>query len=120
VIEKSDTSKTLRARELGVSRQSLYYKPKIPDRDWKLKCQIELVLREHPSYGSPRIALFLKRNHKPIERVMQKFGIKAYRRRGKKYQKREKSSLSTQTCFFWNLHNMKIISGYQTSLTGIF
>jgi transposase InsO family protein len=93
VIDQSRTTKALRARELGVSRQSLYYKPKIPDRDWKLKCQIELVLREHPSYGSPRIALFLKRNHKPIERVMQKFGIKAYRRRGKKYQKKRKIKL---------------------------
>jgi transposase InsO family protein len=80
-------SKTLRARELGISRSSLYYKPKKADRDWILKCDIETVLREHPSYGSPRIALHLKRNHKPIERVMKIFGIKAYRRRGKKWKK---------------------------------
>ncbi len=72
-------SKTLRARELGISRSSLYYKQKKPDKDWILKCEIETVLREHPSYGSPRIALHLKRNHKPIERVMRIFGIKAYR-----------------------------------------
>ncbi len=85
--EKSGTSKTLRARELGVSRGSLYYKPKIPERDWRLKCQIEEVLRKHPSYGSPRIALHLKRNKKPIERVMKIFGIKAYRRRGRKRKK---------------------------------
>lgn len=81
------TSKTLRARELGVSRGTLYYKPKKPDKDWKLKCLIESVLRDNPSYGSPRIALELKRNHKPIERVMKIFGIKAYRRRGKKWKK---------------------------------
>lgn len=80
-------SKTLRARELGISRSSLYYKQKKPDKDWILKCEIETVLREHPSYGSPRIALHLKRNHKPIERVMRIFGIKAYRRRGKKWKK---------------------------------
>jgi putative transposase len=80
-------SKTLRARELGISRSSLYYKQKKPDKDWILKCEIETVLREHPSYGSPRIALHLKRNHKPIERVMKIFGIKAYRRRGKKWKK---------------------------------
>lgn len=86
-MERSATSKTLRARELGVSRGSLYYKPKIPERDWKLKCQIEEVLRKHPSYGSPRIALELKRNKKPIERVMKIFGIKAYRRRGRKRKK---------------------------------
>jgi hypothetical protein len=36
---------------------------------------IEGVLREHPSYGSPRIAIALKRNHKPIERVIKLFGI---------------------------------------------
>jgi transposase InsO family protein len=80
-------TKTLRARELGVSRGSLYYKRKLPERDWKLKCEIETVLREHPGYGSPRIATALKRNHKPIERVMQLFGIKAYRRRGRKWRK---------------------------------
>jgi putative transposase len=81
------TSKTLRVRELGISRSVLYYKPKQPEKDWKLKCRIEEVLREHPSYGSPRIALTLKRNHKPIERVMKLFGIKAYRRRGRKWKK---------------------------------
>jgi len=81
------TTKALLARELGVYRGVFYYKPKKPDKDWKLKCEIEEVLREHPSYGSPRIALALKRNHKPIERVMQLFGIKAYRRRGKKWKK---------------------------------
>lgn len=80
-------SKTLRARELGISRSSLYYKQKKPEEDWKLKCKIEEVLREHPSYGSPRIAIALKRNHKPIERVMRIFGIKAYRRRGKRWKK---------------------------------
>lgn len=85
--EKSETSKTLRARELGVSRGSLYYQPKIPERDWQLKCRIEEALRKHPSYGSPRIALELKRNKKPIERVMKLFGIKAYRRRGRKWKK---------------------------------
>jgi len=81
------TPKTLRARELGVSRGTLYYQLKQPEKDWRLKCQIEEVLRIHSSYGSPRIALELKRNHKPVERVMKIFGIKAYRRRGKKWKK---------------------------------
>ena len=45
-------------------------------------------MREHPGYGSPRIALALNRNHKVIERAMQKFGMKARRRRrAKKYRK---------------------------------
>jgi len=65
----------------------LYYKPKKPDKDWQLKCKIEEVLREHPSYGSRRISLHLKINRKPVKRVMNIFGIKAYRRRGKKFKK---------------------------------
>jgi putative transposase len=81
------TSKTLRARELGISRGTIYYQQKQPEKDWRLKCQIEEVLRKRPSYGSPRIALALKRNHKPIERVMKIFGIKAYRRHGKRWKK---------------------------------
>ena len=88
MTEGNGISKVLRARELGVSRGSLYYQPKQPDKDWKLKCEIEKVLRKWPSYGSPRIALTLKRNHKPVERVMRLFGIKAYRRRGKKPKKK--------------------------------
>jgi len=90
VLKNSQTSKALRARELGVSRQSLYYKPKQSNKDWKLKCQIEEVLRKHRSYGSPRIALVLGRNRKPVERVMKKYGIKAYRRRGRKWKKKRK------------------------------
>ncbi len=85
--ETSSGTKTLRARELGLSRQSLYYKPRKPDKDWALKVKIEEVLREHPSYGSRRIALHLKMNRKPVKRVMNLFGIKAYRRRGRKWKK---------------------------------
>lgn len=86
-MKNEKMTKTLRAKELGVSLRSLYYKPKKPEEDWKLKCLIEEVLREYPSYGSPCIAIALRRNHKPIERVMKLFGIKAYRRRGKKWKK---------------------------------
>jgi putative transposase len=86
-MENEKISKALRAKELRVSVRSLYYKPKQPNKDWQLKCQIEEVLREHPSYGSPRIAIALDRNHKPVERVMKLYGIKAYRRRGRKWKK---------------------------------
>jgi len=81
------TTKVLRARELGVSRGTLYYREKKPDKDWELKCRIEEVLREHPSYGSRRIALHLNLNRKGVKRVMNLFGIKAYRRRGRKWKK---------------------------------
>ena len=84
-----ETSKALRARELGVSLRSLYYKPKKPDRDWQLKCRIEEVLRTpgKQSYGSRRIAQDLGMNRKKVKRVMNIFGIKAYRRRGRKWKK---------------------------------
>lgn len=78
------------AKELGVSRSSLYYRRKQPDKDWELKCQIEKVLREHPAYGHKRLAIHLKINKKRILRVMKIFGIKPYRKRGKKWRKPKK------------------------------
>ncbi len=86
-MSESVTTVTLRARELQVSRQSLYYKQKKPEEDWKLKQRIEGVLREHPSYGSRRIAIHLKLNRKRVKRVMNLFGIKAYRRSCRKWKK---------------------------------
>lgn len=87
MTETSKTTVTLRARELQVSRQSLYYKQKKPEEDWKLKQIIEEVLREYPSYGSRRVSIHLKLNRKKVKRVMNLFGIKAYRRRGGKWHK---------------------------------
>ncbi len=87
MIETSGVPKTLRARELGIYRGIFYYHPKKPDKDWQLKCQIEAVLREHPSYGHRRVAIHLRMNKKKIRRVMNLFGIKAYRRRGKKFKR---------------------------------
>jgi len=86
-METSGVVKTLRGRMLGVSRSTLYYRPKKPDKDWVLKVRTEEVLREHHSYGSRRIALHLRLNRKGVQRVMGIFGIKPYRRRGLKYKK---------------------------------
>ncbi len=72
---------------MGVSRASLYYFPKQPAKDWALKVRIEEVLREHPSYGSRRIADALLMDRKRVRRVMRFFGIKPYRRHGKKYHR---------------------------------
>jgi transposase InsO family protein len=74
---------------LGVSRASLYYKQKLPVKDWDLKQKIEAVLHEYPSYGHRRLALFLKVNKKRVKRVMKSYGIKPYRRRPKKPRKPE-------------------------------
>ncbi len=87
----SDTSKVLRARELGVSVRSLYYQPKKPDNDWQTKCRIEEVLRIHPSYGHRRLSIHLGMNKKKVLRVMHLYGIKPYRRRGRKWKKTKKT-----------------------------
>jgi len=79
-------NKTQLAKYLGISRQLLYYKHKQKDKDWKLKIEIEKVLHDYPSYGHRRLAVHLKVNRKRVRRVMKIFGIKPYRRRGKKYK----------------------------------
>lgn len=76
------------ARAMGVSRASLYYAAKQPAKDWALKARIEEKLRERPSYGSRRLAQALEMDRKRVRRVMRMFGIKPYRRHGKKYRTR--------------------------------
>lgn len=88
--QNSAVSKTQLARQLGVSRRSLYYEPLKPSKDWELKVRIEEALREFPSYGHKRLALHLRLNKKRVRRVMHLFGMKPYRRRGRK-PKRDKS-----------------------------
>ncbi len=74
-------SKTELAGQLGISRQSLYYRPKLPGKDLNLKAEIEKVMAVHKAYGHRRIALDLKINKKRILRVMKLFGLKAKRKR---------------------------------------
>jgi HTH-like domain len=75
-------SKAQMARELGVSRASLYYHHLIPEKDEALRRQIEEVMEKNPGYGSPRVAIALKVkvNKKRIARVMRKYGLKPARR----------------------------------------
>lgn len=73
-------NKSRMAKELGISRASLYYKRKMPEKDEELRRRIELVMQENPGYGSPRIAIALKVNKKRIARVMRKYGLKPARR----------------------------------------
>jgi transposase InsO family protein len=72
---------------VNISKSSLYYKSKMEVRDAKTKLEIEKVLSEFPSYGHRRIALHLKQNRKAILRVMNKFGIKPYRRKRKPWKR---------------------------------
>src|SRR3990170_6606154 len=89
IQEKKRESKTQLAKKLGVSRSSLYYKAKRNQHDKEMKQQILIVLGMNPSYGHKRIALEFGLNKKRIRRVMKKFGIKPYRRRAKKFRKKD-------------------------------
>ena len=79
-------TKTTLAKQLGIARSSLYYRHKQADKDWHTKIDIENILSQKPyhSYGHKRLASHLKINKKRVLRVMKLFGIKPYRRRGKK------------------------------------
>lgn len=81
------TSKTKAARLLGISRSSLYYQSKQFLKDWQLKIRMEEALRQFPSYGHKRLGPHLKIGKNRAKRVMKKFGIKPYRRRGRKFKK---------------------------------
>ena len=74
-VEKE--SKARLARELGVSRASLYYRHKLPERDQAVRRQIEAVMQANPGYGSPHVAIALKINKKRAARVMRNFGCRA-------------------------------------------
>lgn len=87
MIRKQKHTKAALARRLGVSRASLYYVSKQLPKDWALKTDIETVLHDQPSYGYPRVAAALHVNKKRAARVMRLFGMKAYRRRGRKFRK---------------------------------
>lgn len=80
-------SSKLRAKALGCAESTLYYKSRIQSKDEALRRRIEEVLREHKSYGHKRLARHLKVNKKRVLRVMKKFGIKPYRRRGRKWRR---------------------------------
>ena len=54
--EAKKVNKTKLAKNLGIGRSSLYYKPKLPAKDLILKQQIKAVLIEHKSYDHRRSA----------------------------------------------------------------
>lgn len=86
---KTRVNKTKLAKDLGVSRSSLYYKRRREEIDLELKRQIEAVMVDHKGYGHKRIAIELKMGHNRIRRVMKKYGLKPYRRRTKRNVKKK-------------------------------
>jgi transposase len=93
-MEKTRTTKAGFARTTGISRSQLYYRHRQPKKDWIVKQRIEEVLHIHPSYGHKRIAIALNLNKKRVRRVVRIFGIKPYRRRGRKFRKSKENSVS--------------------------
>jgi putative transposase len=90
----TNRNRSAAARLLGVARSTLYYVSKKEQTDWLLKGVIEKTLRGNPAYGYRRIADHLDVNRKRVQRVMQKYGIKARRRRrSKKYRKPKDSAI---------------------------
>lgn len=81
MTHKKGTKKAL-AKKLGISRSSLYYKPKKPPADEEDKTKIVAIMGEHPAYGHRRVAIALVWNHKKTQRLMQKFHLKPKLRRG--------------------------------------
>ncbi len=98
--DTSVISKSAVAEKMSVSRQSLYYQPKLPAKDLLLKQQIEAVLLEHRAYGHRRIALALGVNKKRVKRVMKLFNLKAKKLRKKPKIKNRKSTLKQRQNLF--------------------
>lgn len=74
-------SKKELAEQLGVSRQSLYYIPKMNKKDLAFKSEIETVMANNKAYGHKRIAIALEANKKRVLRVMKLFNLKPQRKR---------------------------------------
>lgn len=87
--EQTSVSKAALARSIGIARSTLYYVSRLDAKDWKTKTRIETVLRNHPSYGSRSLSDALDIGREQTRRVMHKFGIKPYRRRGRKWKKKK-------------------------------
>lgn len=100
---KSVAGKSVVTEQIGISRQNLYYQPKLPAKDLELKNKIEAIGLEHKAYGYRRIAIDLGVNHKRVHRVMKLFGLKARRslnRQPKVKSNRDLSSINRHQNLF--------------------
>ena len=92
---KSVAGKSAITEQIGISRQNLYYQPRLPAKDLELKNKIEAVILEHKAYGYRRIAIALGINHKRVHRVMKLFGLKARRSLNRQPKVRSNLDLSS-------------------------
>lgn len=79
-IKNKKVNKTKLAKNLGIGRSSLYYKPILPSKDLALKKEIEEILKIHKAYGHKRIAIHLGINRKRVLRVMKLFNLSPARK----------------------------------------
>jgi len=56
---------------MGISRQTLYYQPKLPEKDLKLKAKIEKVMSENKAYGHTKRILRIMKILKLFEAGLQ-------------------------------------------------
>ena len=69
-------SKAALARSLGVSRQSLYYKPKRPKADEELRDRILDAQKPNPGYGQRRMGDLFQIGKNRAGRIMRKYHIR--------------------------------------------
>lgn len=84
VTPSTGISLTKQARYLGISRQSLYYKPvPISQEEIEIKHQIDEIYTKWPFYGYRKVTHELKKlrkeavNHKRVARYMREMGLQA-------------------------------------------
>jgi putative transposase len=73
--------KRILAKAFTISRQSLYYKHKLPENDNELRKEIEKIYEVDDTLGCVKLAKLLGVNKKRTYRVMLKYGIKPRRKR---------------------------------------
>ena len=64
------------AEKLGIARSTLYYRSKKKAQDEDIKKEIVEIMDSNPAYGYRRVAIALKMNFKPIQRIMRNNWLK--------------------------------------------
>jgi len=81
--ENPKISLSRQAELLDISRSSLYYSPKISDKDVTIMNLIDFIYTDHPFYGKRRITRILKRDYsipigkRHVRTLMTKMGLMA-------------------------------------------
>ena len=93
---KTCKNKAALARKMKIARSTLYYRPKKPREDERIKDRVLSVLDSHPAYGHKRIAIEMGLNRKRILRVMHRYNIHPRLIRGKPTKRADLGNLPTK------------------------